>query len=187
MALTNLAVLADYVPYILILGGLAASSWLLTRTAKPLSRIVKLASFFGFFVGILLMVTAAVIWSPPLPDAYTRYLLVATGLALVLKPIKDIPWAALIACLIGGVCVGYVFLYLPLPENVLGISSTWIYLIIFLLPALIVYTLFKFIEDILRLIGMILASRPVSITLGLICILQGILLLLHTNLFEFLP
>lgn len=187
MALANLSVLADYVPYILILGGLAAASWLLTRTTKPLSKIVKIASFLGFFVGILLMVTAAVIWSPPVPDGYTRYLLVATGLALVLKPIKDIPWAALIALLIGGVCAGYVFLYLPLPENVLGISSMWIYLIIFLIPALIVYTLFKFIEDILRLMGTILASRPVSITLGLICILQGILLLLHTNLFTLLP
>lgn len=181
MDLTNLAILADYAPYILILGGVVAASWLLTRTVKPLSWIVKIAPFFGFIVGVLLMVTAAVVWSSP--DVYTRYLLVATGLALVLKPIKDIPWAALIALLVGGVCAGYVYLYLDLPEIVFGISSTWIYLIIFFVPALLVYMLFKFIEDVLRLAGTILASKPVATILGLACIVQGILLLLDKSLF----
>jgi len=184
--LTNLNMLADYLPYILILGGVVAASWLLEKTVKPLSWIVKIASVFGFIVGILLMVTAAVVWSSPVPDVYTRYLLLATGLALVLKPIKDIPWAALIALLVGGVCAGYVFLYFPLPETVLSISSTWIYVIIFLIPALLVYTLFKFIEDILRLIGTILASKPVAIILGVACIVQGVLLLLDRSLFTIL-
>ena len=180
------AILADYVPYILILGGIVAASWLFERTVKPLSWIVKIASFFGFIIGILLIVTAAVVWSTQTPDVYTQYLLIATGLALVLKPIKDIPWAALIGLLIGGVCAGYVYLFFSLPETVLGISSTWIYLAIFLVPALLVYLLFKFIEDILRLIGVILASRPVSIILGLICIVQGTLLLLDKSLFKIL-
>lgn len=186
MALTNLTILADYVPYILILGGIVAASWLFERTVKPLSWIVKIASFFGFIIGILLIVTAAVVWSTPTPDVYTQYLLIATGLALIFKPIKDVPWAAAIALLIGGVCAGYVYLFFSLPETVLGISSTWIYLAIFLVPALLVYLLFKFIEDILRLVGVILASRPVSIILGLICIVQGIFLLLDESLFAIL-
>ena len=183
MDLTNLKILADYMPYILILGGIVAASWLFERTIKPLSWIIKIASFFGFIIGILLMITAAVVW--PTPDAYTQYLLMATGLALILKPIKDIPWAALIASLIGGLCAGYVYLYIPL-ETVFGISSTWVYLIIFFVPALLVYVLFKFIEDLLRLVGAILASRPVSIILGLICIVQGFLLLLNKSLFTIL-
>ncbi|NIR87328.1 hypothetical protein GWO13_07075 [Candidatus Bathyarchaeota archaeon] len=176
-------ILANYVPYILILGGIAAASWLLEKTAKPLTWIAKILSSLGFILGILLMITATTVWSTPTPDTYTRYLLIATGLALILKPIKDIPWAALIALIVGGICAGYVYLYLPLPETVLNISSTWIYLIIFLIPALIVYFLFKFIEDTLRLIGIILASKPVATILGLICIIQGILLLLNTSLF----
>jgi len=182
MDLSNLTMLADYVPHILIIGGIVAASWLLERMVKPLSWILKIASSFGFVVGILLMVTAATVWSS-FPDRYTPYLLVATGLALVLKPIKDIPWAALIALLVGGVCAVSVFLLLPLPETVFGISSTWIYLAIFLVPALLVYMLFKFIEDTLRLIGTLLASKPVAITLGLICIAQGVLLLLDRSLF----
>jgi len=179
-------ILADYVPYILILGGIVAASWLFERTVKPLSWIVKIASFFGFIIGIVLIVTAAVVWSTERWDPYTQYLLIATGLALILKPIKDIPWAALIALLIGGLCAGYVYLFFPLPETVLGISSTWIYVAIFFVPTLLVYMLFKFIEDLLRLVGVILASRPVSIILGLICIVQGFLLLIDTSLFKIL-
>lgn len=179
-------ILTDYVPYILILGGIVAASWLFERTVKPLSWIVKIASFFGFIIGIILIVTAAVVWSTERWDPYTQYLLIATGLALILKPIKDIPWAALIALLIGGLCAGYVYLFFPLPETVLSISSTWIYLAIFFVPALLVYMLFKFIEDLLRLVGVILASRPVSIILGLICIVQGFLLLIDTSLFKIL-
>jgi hypothetical protein len=182
----DLTILADHVPYILILGGIVAASWLFERTVKPLSWIVKIASFFGFIIGIILIITAAVIWSTERWDPYTQYLLIAAGLALILKPIKDIPWAALIGLLIGGLCAGYVYLFFPLPETVLGISSTLIYLAIFFVPALLVYMLFKFIEDLLRLVGVILASRPVSIILGLICIVQGFLLLVDTSLFTIL-
>ena len=170
------------VSLILILGGVAAASWLLERTVKPLSWIVKAISFLGFFIGIILLITSTGMWES-MPDVYTQYLLIVTGFALILKPIKDIPWAALIALIVGGVCAGYIFLYVPLPETVFGIASTWIYLILFLVPTLMVYTFFKFIEDLLRLVGFLLASRPVAIILGLICILQGVLLFTNRSIF----
>jgi len=188
----------DYTPYILILGGVVAASWLLEKLARPapvvgepVSWLVKVASLFGFFVGILLLVTAAAAWSMQAWDTGTRYLLIVTGLALFLKPLKDIPWAALIGLAVGGLCVVFVFLFYPLPETVYvltyGISSKWIYLVIFFIPALFVYMLLKFVEDVLRLIGMILAFKPVAITLGLICIVQGILLkFFEQSLFDIL-
>ncbi|MFQ5999625.1 MAG: hypothetical protein ACE5J6_02485 [Candidatus Bathyarchaeia archaeon] len=187
--------MVDYTPYILIIGGLAAISWLLEKLVRPVpvvgqpaSWLVKVASFFGFLVGILLIVTAAAAWSTEASqvDIGTQYLLLITGLALSLKPLKDIPWAALIGLVVGGLCAGFVFLFFPLPETVYGISSTWIYLLIFLVPALFAYMLFKFIEDVLKLIVMVLTFKPVALTLGLICIIQGILLLLNTSLFTIL-
>jgi len=191
----DLTVLVDYAPYILILGGIIAISWLLERLFKlvpvvgePTSWLMKILSLFGFFVGVLLIVTAAVAWSTKAAqvDTGTQYLLIVAGLALFLKPMTDIPWAALIGLAVGGLCVGFVFLFSPLPETVSGISSTWIYLLIFFIPALFVYIVFKFIEDVLRLIGMVLTFKPVSLALGLICIVQGILLLLDTSLFKIL-
>jgi hypothetical protein len=46
--------------------------------------------------------------------------------------------------------------------------------------------IFKFAEDLLKLIGWILASRPVATILGLVCIIQGILLLFNQSLFTIL-
>jgi hypothetical protein len=45
---------------------------------------------------------------------------------------------------------------------------------------------FKFIEDVLKMVGTILASRPVTFIVGFMCIAQGILLLLGNNLFTIL-
>ncbi len=150
---------------------------------QPISLLMKVVSLFGFFVGILLLATAVGAWSTPSVDSGTRYLLIASGLALLLKPLRDVPWAALLGLIVGIVCVGLVYLLFPLPEAVLGISSTWVYALIFFIPALLAYMLFKFLEDLLRLIGMILASKPVATILGLLCIVQGILLIFGVSLF----
>ncbi len=190
----NFGVLANYVPHILIVGGVVAISWFIEKlvrpvpvVGKPASILIKIVSFFGFFVGMLLIVTAGVTWSTQAQvDHYTLYLLIIAGLALFLRPIKDIPWAALLGLIIGGLAVGIVYFFFPLPETIFGIASTWIYLAIFLIPAVIIYMVFKFIEDLLKLIGMILGSKPVTFILGLVCIAQGVLLLLNMDLFSIL-
>jgi hypothetical protein len=189
----DLTPLVDLTPYILILGGLTASSWLLGKLAKPApvvgkpaSGAAKIVSAIGFFVGILMLITALSVWSTPAWDTGTRYLLVITGLALFLRPLKEVPWAALVGLIVGGACFCIAFFLFPLPETVLGVSSTWIYLLVFFVPALLAYVAAKFVEDLFKLIGTLLASKPVAIILGLLCIVQGILLLLNTSLFSIL-
>jgi hypothetical protein len=186
----DFTLLADYAPYVLILGGILAASWLLEKLAKPTlvagkpaSTLGKALSVFGFFVGILMLATAAGVWMADAWDTGTRYLLIATGLALFLRPLKDVPWAALVGLIVGGACVSLVYLLFPLPADVFGVSSTWVYVAIFLIPALLAYVVTKFLEDLFKLIGTILSSRLVSIPLGLVCILQGILLLLGKSFF----
>jgi hypothetical protein len=191
----DFSILIDYIPHILILGGILAASWFLEKllrpvpvVGKPASILTKILSFFGFFAGILLVLTGGVAWQTQTTqiDTYTIYLLIIAGLVLILRPIKDFPWAALIGLIAGGLCAGAVYFFYPLPETVLGIASTWVYLIIFLIPAVLVYMVFKFIEDVLKLIGTLLASRPVTLIVGFVCIAQGILLLLDKNLFTLL-
>lgn len=187
--------LLNYTPYILFLGGVVAISWFLEKlvrpvpvVGKPVSILTKIVSFFGFFVGILLIITGAAAWSMGTAqvDTYTRYLLIIAGLALFLRPIKDIPWAALLGLIVGGLIVGIVYFFFPLGGPIFGISSTWVYLAIFLIPTVLVYMVLKFIEDLMKLIGMVLGSKPVTFIVGLVCIAQSVLLILDMNLFTIL-
>jgi hypothetical protein len=189
----DFGILVNYIPYILIGGGILAASWFIQRIVKPVpvvgkpaSILTRILSFFGFFAGILLVITGGAAWQAQAIDNYTIYLLIIAGLALILKPIKDFPWAALIGLIAGGLCAGAVYFFYPLSETVFGISSTWIYVAIFFIPAVLVYMVFKFIEDVLKLIGTLIASRPVTLIVGFVCIAQGILLLLDMNLFTLL-
>ncbi|MCK4435270.1 hypothetical protein KAU87_00505 [Candidatus Bathyarchaeota archaeon] len=96
----SLMSLVDYTPFVLIFGGLITISWLLekldrrTMEEKAVGKATRTFSYLGFFVGILLITTAAVAWSTQKLDDGTNYLLIVTGLALFLKPIKDVPWRA---------------------------------------------------------------------------------------------
>jgi hypothetical protein len=191
----DFSILVNNTEYILIIGGIIATAWFIEKLVKPVpvvgtpaSILTKIVSFFGFFAGIILIITGAAAWQTQAPnvDTYTIYLLIIAGLVLILRPIKDFPWAALLGLIAGGLSAGAVYFFFPLPETVLGIASIWVYLIIFLIPAVIVYMVFKFIEDVLKLIGTLLASKPVTLIVGGICIAQGILLLLDKNLFTIL-
>lgn len=186
----------DSAPFTLILGGVASASWLLERSigrspvvGKPLRWLVRIISGLGFFIGILLMATGVIVWwAPPTPrsDSITQLLLIITGIALFLKPIKDVRWASLIGLAAGCLCIGYVYAFHSLPPTFFGIESKWIYAVIFLVPTLFVYLLFKFVEDLLSFIGSVLSFRLTAITLGILCIAQGLLLFLDRSLYEIL-
>jgi hypothetical protein len=156
---------------------------------KPLRWFVKIVSHLGFFVGILLMATGVVVWWVPATsrsDSITQLLLIITGIALFLKPIKDVRWASLTGLVAGSLSFGYVYAFHRLPEFFFGIEARWIYLIIFLVPALIIYLLFKFVEDLLSFIGSLLSFKVTAITLGILCMAQGLLLFFDRSLYEFL-
>ena len=191
----DFSILVNNAQYLLILGGIIATSWFIQRLVKPVpivgtptSILLKIISFFGFFVGILLIITGASAWQSQALniDSYTIYLLIIAGLVLMLKPIKDFPWAALLGLIAGGLCAGAVYFFFPLSGPIFGIAPIWIYVIIFLIPAVIVYMVFKFIEDVMKLLGTILASRPITLIVGFVCLAQGILLILGYNLFTLL-
>ena len=159
----DFSILINNAEYILIFGGFVAMSWFVQKVIRPVpvvgapvSLLSKILSFFGFFIGIFLVVTGAAAWKAQ-----------ATNIA-------------------GSLSAGAVYFFFTLPETIFGISSIWFYVAIFLIPAVIVYIVFKFIEDVLKLLGTLLASRPITFIVGAMCIAQGILLILGNNLFTIL-
>lgn len=179
--------LAGLAPYILIFGGVVAVSRLLSFFIKgSAGNVLKALGYFGIFVGALLLATGVVVLLDQTSSIEVWGLLVVTGLGLVLKPLSKIPFSALLGLVVGLVCVGLLYVYFPLPATVLGVSSLWIYLAFFFVPALIVFLIFKFVEDLVKLFGMVLGSWPVLTVLGFLCVAQGVLLLLNQSLLSLL-
>ncbi|MGB9915657.1 MAG: hypothetical protein ACPLOC_08975 [Candidatus Bathyarchaeales archaeon] len=179
----DFSVLASLAPYVLILGGVVALAKLVGVFAKDSAgAVAKVVGFFGFFVGLVLLASGVVVFLGEMGNFEVWGLLVVTGLGLVLKPLSKVPFSALLGLAAGLVCAGLLYWYFPLPETVLGVSSLWIYLVVFLVPALIVFLIFKFVEDLAKFFGMILGSWPVVAVLGLLCLAQGFLLLINQSL-----
>jgi len=184
----DFSVLVGWVPLILVLGGFVAVSKLLGKLAKgSAEKILKAIGVLGFFVGVLLLITGIVALLSQTLDVVSLGLLFITGLGLALKPLSRVPFAALFGLVAGVLCAGLLYLYFPLPATILGFSSFWIYLIVFLVPALLVFVLFKFAEDLMKLVALIIGSWPVVTVLGILCILQGILLFLNQSLISLFP
>lgn len=183
----DLSILVGFVPYIFVFGGIVAISKLLSFLTKgSAEKILKGLGYLSIFVGALLLATGTMVLFEQTSSIDVWGLLLVTGLGLVLKPLSKVPFSALLGLTVGLVCVGLLYLYFPLPSTVFGISSLWIYFGIFIVPALIVFLIFKFAEDLMKFLGMILGSWPVMTVLGFLCIAQGILLLLNQSLLLFL-
>lgn len=179
----DLSVLGGFVPYILIFGGIVAVSKLLSFLIKgSAGKVLRGLGYLGIFVGALLLATGAVVLFEQTSSIEVWGLLIVTGLGMVIKPLSKIPFSALLGLVVGLVCVGLLYLYFPLPSTVFGVSSLWIYLAVFFVPALIVFLIFKFVEDLMKLFGMVVGFWPVMTVLGFLCIAQGILLLLNQSL-----
>ena len=183
----DFSVLVGWAPWILIFGGVVAASKLLTMFIKGLAgKILKGAGALGFFAGLFLLVAGIVVLLAQAGGIDTWGLLILTGLGLSLRPLSKIPLGALFGLIAGLACVGLFYIYFPLSATVLGFSSMWIYLGVFLVPALIVFLVFKFAEDLARLFGLVLGSWPMLTVLGILCIVQGILLFLNHSLLSLL-
>lgn len=183
----DLSMIASFAPYILIFGGVVAVSKLFSFFVKgSAGSALKALGYLGIFVGALLLATGVLVLLEDTSLIEVWGLLVVTGLGLVIKPLSKVPFSALLGLVVGLVCVGFLYLYFPLPSTVFGVSSLWIYLVVFFVPALIVFLIFKFVEELVKFLGMILGSWPVMAVLGFLCIAQGVLLLLNQSILSLL-
>lgn len=167
---------------ILILGGLLAASWLLVRLAgvssDDMSNIVDKLALLGFPVGIVALITIGaglLLWSTmgnfmdeyPAFDLFSIFCLGILGLVLILRPIKDFRFGVFISLALGLLGAGLLVL--------VGAKSVQLLAVVFIVVFLAIYLSIKIIEDLYLLIAEVLSSPVVSICIGILCIIQGIL------------
>jgi len=168
---------------LLIVGGVFACAPLFKQVSKGLERLFII---LGFATGIGIIVVAiyaalnlqflsAILGSTVVPSsnafAYAQYYLIIMailGVLLFSRPLRNVRWASIISLAIA------IFAALEL-HLAFGSLTTTELGIVFIVVLLILYTLLRFVEDILEFIGSVLAFPPVAIVIGLVSIYFGIL------------
>jgi hypothetical protein len=165
-----------------IAGGVCACAPLFKRVSNKINRFL---SIVGFPVGITVLVVTAdlalglnflstIFGLNSIPvDAYPylKYwlpVMIVLGVLLISRPIRNIRWASILSLGLG--LLASVYLRLFLPE-----VSTLILGVVFVITALTVYLVLRFVEDIIEFIGMILAWPPIATIIGLVSLYFGIL------------
>jgi len=192
-------ILADLAPLFLGLGAISAGSWFIDVVMGEVYRpepgeegekaptigwrrgIVRLVGLLGILFGALCFASmVSLLFTPghPYSDPLTLGLLCWMGIALFLTPISKLPLAALAGFAAGLAAVIAVTALAPIiPEFVFQyISLKWILIGVFLLVGVLVFSLFKWAEEILELICGILGSRPLLLILSFIGIVQALAL-----------
>lgn len=164
-------------------GGVCASAPLFKKIANSLARLL---SGIGFFVGIGIVIVAADITlnldllgsfsSPPADLANHEYLkfwlplMLVLGVLLFSRPIRNLRWSSLVALAGGLLAAYYLRVFLP---NV----TTPILAVVFIVATVAIYTLLRFVEDLIEFIGTVLAFPPAAVGIGLVSIYFGILII----------
>jgi len=199
--------LANLAPLFLGLGAMAAFAWFLDNLMGEAYRpgnsgkeeeegkgnsaptidwrrgIVRLIGLIGIPMGILCFASFAAILLTPgqnlWGDPLTLFLLAWMGIALFLTPINKLPWAAIIGLAEDLIEVIAVVALAPvIPEIITQqIPLKYILIGIFIIVGVVVFTLFKWAENILDLITTIMGSRPFLLILTFLAIAQAIALL----------
>ncbi|MHA1976059.1 MAG: hypothetical protein ACW98F_03895 [Candidatus Hodarchaeales archaeon] len=192
MALDDgLFILVDWNFLLLILGGCVAASWLLIRLSsvsdsEDMVSLTEKVAIFGFPMGIvsLLMIGAAIyLDSQPvgLPSSFDLITLICfgiLGLVLILRPIKNFRFGTFLSLGLG--LLGAAVLIF------LGANQIKLMAGVFIIIFLLIYGSIRMIEDLYLLIAEILANPIISVSIGVFCIVQGLLQFLGFSFADFL-
>ena len=103
----------------------------------------------------------------PTFDLVTIVCLGILGIVLILRPIKDFRFGAFISLAIGLLGAGLLVF--------LGAESVQLLSVVFIILFFVIYAIIKIFEDLYLIIAEILSSPLVSVSVGILCIIQGIL------------
>jgi len=108
-------------------------------------------------------------WTP-----FDAGLILLAGFALVIRPIRNANFSLILALLVMG------FLYIGLGSltgDLSFLATGWPRLIVSFIVAALVYMLLHFAESIVLFVGKVLNFWPILAILGIVCLVEGILML----------
>jgi len=143
--------------------------------------VVRLVGLLGIPFGVLCLASlVSILFTPghPFGDLLTLVLLGWAGIALFLTPISKLPWAALMGLAAGIIAVIAVIALAPIIPAFITehIALKWILIAAFVIVGILVFGLFQWAENVLKLVCGILGSRPLLLILSFAGFVQAIAL-----------
>jgi hypothetical protein len=177
----DLTVLAQepYPAAALIVGGLL-SVFIAIYGRRDDSYLDEVGTFFAFILGGVMLVMAYFVGTEEAAGWFTLVVMVVLALGLFLKPLKEIPWSALLGAIAGGAAA--LAASFILPAEVFGVQEWIVLVVIFVIVGGIVHVLFHFIEDLFTLATLVVSWKPTMIIVGLVAIVEGALILMDSSL-----
>ena len=132
----------------------------------------RFSAAIGFLLGIAIMVIAVSRfknWT-----TFDAVLVLLAGFTLFIRPLTKIDFVVLLALLVMGV----VYIYLgTMTGDLAGLSEGYPRIIVAVVAGSFVYMVFHFVEKVIQLIGTLLNCWPILFILGVICLVEGALML----------
>ena len=139
------------------------------------SQKYKLAALVGMIMGIMMLISGFMIFQESTMPVFSISVLLLTGFGLFFRPIQKIPVAVVFAVIVG------VFVYLYVggitDPNLQFLVEDTVRIILSIVAAAVVFMVFNFVEQLLDFASTVLNAWPVLLVLGLICVVEGALLL----------
>ena len=159
---------------ILLIGGLITllivRSYLKDGASSRYKAWMALGVIFGA-VMILLSISSYADW-----EMFVSAVIVITGFTLVIRPFRDVHFAAIGALLV--MALVYIFLGGLAGTQIDFIATGWPRIIAAFVVGAVAYMIMNFAEAIIKLFGKLFNWWPFLLILGLICIVEAILMFL---------
>ena len=144
--------------------------------------IVKLIQFLGMAMGVLCLAAFMALVSGFVPSSYADILTVALlaiiGFVLLIAPVAKLPWAALVAFVIAIAIAAVIAFFTPAwIVALIPFDFKWVVLGAFIVVGLFVFLSLKWIEDLIKAFAYILASKPVTLILAALGMIQAALII----------
>ena len=160
--------------------------------SKSLRLVLRIISYSGVIVGILNIWAGAmglILDIPPSfayrditannADHFTCIFLIVVGIAMLFKPVKDLPLTSMLSLIAASATV--FILALLVPDSVVTFITPWInpkllLIIIFITVTILVAIVAKFFIKIPQIISKFLSWPPIAFAIMVFALVQGILL-----------
>lgn len=176
-------ILAHVPELILLVGGIIALLIVYSYVKDEASTKYKVFMFIGVIFGILMIFMSVSSYSEW--DMFAAIVIAVTGFTLVIRPFREVHFAAIGALLI--MVLVYIFLGGLIDTQIAFLAEGWPRIIAAFVVGAIAYMIMNFAESIIKLFGKLLNWWPLLAVLALICIVESILMFSgYGSLYDFI-